>query len=264
MYLADFHLHSLNSFDSRSEMAELCDRAISDGLTEVCFAEHFSLNPQAPTHGHMDWTRYRNDIAENRARLAGQLTIRKGIEICEPHLDRAGYQEILAAGSVDFVLGSVHNVNDQKLRNLLKNHDRRVAYGVFFLETLAMVQLADIDGVAHLDLIKRYSGQPFSEEDFQDYQSVLEEILQTMIDRRLALEINTSSMHSLHETMPGAQILRLYRQLGGTLLTFGSDAHTPGRVGDSLAAAMVLARACGFESYSTYAGRQEVRHAIPG
>jgi len=35
----------------------------------------------------------------------------------------------------------------------------------------------------------------------------------------------------MEETMPDLPILELYRELGGSIITVGSDAHTPDRVG---------------------------------
>ena len=232
MFTTDFHLHSNNSFDSKISMAEVCQLAAARNLSEICLTDHFSLNPHVPTFGYLDWNIYRNDIIRNREKFDGVLSIRKGVEICEPHHNSEDYKKLFSDMKMDFILGSVHNVNNLKLRFLLQDFDKDAAYSSFFENTLSMVQTADIDGVAHLDLIKRYHGEPFSDQDLDHHFKTIEQILQTMIDRRLALEINLSALKKLGQIMPSESILMLYKSLGGELITFGSDSHSGMSLGE--------------------------------
>jgi len=262
MYQADFHLHSDHSFDSKTSMADVCRNALAKNYAEICFTEHFSLNLSVPTSGYINWETYNADIAANRSEFEGKLIIRKGIEICEPHQDLPGYLALLSEEPMDFVLGSVHNVSRRKLRYLLRDYGKDAAYRAFFEETLVMVRTADIDGVAHLDLIKRYAGEPFTAEDFDSYRSIIEKILTTIIQRKLVLEINTSAMKNTAQTMPSENILLLYRKLGGTRISFGSDSHTGISLGNGFGAAHALARQCGFTSFCTFEKRMAIERPI--
>lgn len=263
MYQSDFHLHTDNSFDSKTPMAEVCLKAISRGFSEICFTEHFTLNPNVPTYGHLDWDLYNGDIRANRAQFGDRLQIRKGIELCSPHRDLQGYRALFAEEGMDFIVGSIHDVGDRKLRFLLRDLGKEAGYAKFFAETLAMAGEADIDCLAHIDLIKRYQGEPFGPADMEQYGGILSEILRTIIRRGIALEINTSTLERLGQTMPDENILSLYRELGGTLLSFGSDSHTGSSVGGGFGYARSLARKCGFTSYCTYEGRVPVIREIP-
>lgn len=260
MFQSDFHLHSNHSFDSRTAMAEVCRQALTKNFAEICFTEHFSLDPHVPTYGHLDWDLYNADILQNRGRFSGVLSIRKGIEICEPHHNLSGYRQLFADEPMDFILGSVHNVGGMKLRFLLRDSGRDQAYAAFFEETLAMVQTADIDCAAHLDLIKRYCKEPFSDQDLACNIRVIEKILQTIIDRKIVLEINTSTLRSLGQTMPAENILLLYRSMGGTRISLGSDSHTGDSLGYGFDYGRLVARKCGFTKFCTF----EQRKAIPG
>lgn len=262
MNLPDMHIHSEHSFDSKTTMTDLCNQAVANGIPEVCFAEHFSLDEWVPTYGHMDWRRYGSDINYNRRHIAGRLVIHKGIELCEPHLDLAGYREIAERETLDYVIGSIHNVNQLKLRWVLRDYGRQSGYDLYFREVLFMVEKADIDAVAHLDLIKRYANEKFSELDFARHKPVITQILEKIIERGLVLEINSSSLSTLGETMPTVDILKLYRQLGGELITFGSDAHKPERVGLGLEDARKIALACDFKTYCTFQSRQRIEHPL--
>ena len=262
MYGADFHLHTNHSFDSRTAMADVCRQALIRNYSEICFTEHFSLNPDVPTFGHLDWDNYTADILQNRARFQDSLIISKGIEICEPHHDPDGYRKLFSHEPMDFILGSVHNVSTRKLRFLLRDLGKDRAYAFFFEETLSMVQSADIDGAAHLDLIKRYCGEAFSDQDLERYFEIIEKILRTMIERNLALEINTSTLKSLNQTMPASNIMLLYKSLGGTLITLGSDSHNGTSLGENFDIGRKLALQCGFTTFCTFKQRNPVQRLI--
>ena len=82
MYRADSHLHSLHSFDSAAPMEAQCEAACAAGMEEICFTEHFSVNPLVPTYGYLDRARYDADYAACRGAFAGRLRVYKGIELC--------------------------------------------------------------------------------------------------------------------------------------------------------------------------------------
>ena len=75
MYRADSHLHSLHSFDSAAPMEAQCEAACAAGMEEICFTEHFSVNPLVPTYGYLDRARYDADYAACRGAFAGRLRV---------------------------------------------------------------------------------------------------------------------------------------------------------------------------------------------
>ena len=79
---ADSHAHSHHSFDSQAPMEAQCRAALDRGLGELCFTEHFSLDPLAPTYGHMDWEGYRAEFLACQKEFAGRLDLRWGVEVC--------------------------------------------------------------------------------------------------------------------------------------------------------------------------------------
>lgn len=262
MERADLHLHTSNSMDSRADMGSMCASAVKQGLRCVCFTEHFSLNPRIPSCGHLDWNTYNADLARCRDAFHGVLSIDKGIELCEPHTDPAGYGAVARREGLDCILGAVHNADNLKLRFILRDYGVEKGFALYFSSLLEMVREADIDIVAHLDLIKRYRGEPFHSDDFERHQDVIGQILRTMIARGLCLEINASSLRKLGEPMPCKQILEHYRALGGERISFGSDAHTPEQVGSGLSEVQALAKSAGFTHSYSYKQRRPVPHAI--
>ena len=257
MYLADYHHHTDNSFDSQAQMNEVCEQAIRIGLDEICFTEHFSVNPKAPTYGHMNFNRYFSQLEECRELFGNELVIKAGIELCEPHLMKEEYAEALAYLEFDFIMGSVHNIKEEKLRTFMVNKTKEEIYQQYFEEVYAMVADADIDVIAHLDLIKRYAVESVGHYDFITYKPIIEKIVRKAIERGIGIEINTSGLakKALNETLPSMDILRLYHSLGGKILTVGSDSHFSETVGANQEIAIEMAKEIGFEGITVFEKR---------
>lgn len=240
-------------------MEEVCLKAIEKNIKEICFTEHFSLNPAAPTYGHINFDKYLHEIRDCREKFAEQLVIKAGIEICEPHLLKEKYQETLNPLELDFILGSVHNINNQKLRKYLEINDKDAVYRGYFTELYEMVCVADIDVLAHLDLMKRYASAQFGNYYFPHFKEILAAILKKAIDRNIGIEINTSGMRGkLNESLPSMDVLDLYKDLGGEILTIGSDSHFVDSVGSHMSEAVELARQCGFNYIFKYEKRTPI------
>jgi histidinol-phosphatase (PHP family) len=249
MYLMDYHHHTNNSFDSKAIMEEVCKEAVKKEMKEICFTEHFSLNPVVPTYGYMDFERYFHEIRDCREKFQDQLIIKAGIEICEPHQLKDEYTEEFQPLELDFILGSVHNMHNEKLRKFLENKNSRTAYRDYFTEVYHLVNVADIDVIAHLDLLKRYAINTIGNFDFNECKDLIASILEKAIDRNIGIEINTSGLRGkLNETLPSINIIQLYKDLGGEILTIGSDSHSAETVGAHLHEAAEIAKECGFKS----------------
>jgi histidinol-phosphatase (PHP family) len=246
MYIMDYHHHTNHSFDSNAQMLDVCKKAIENDIQEICFTEHFSVNPLAPTYGHINFDHYLSEIRSCQEQFHTHLTIKAGIELCEPHLLKDQYDVTLKPLNLDFILGSVHNLNNQKLRLALKKHSLE-AYTHYFNELYQMVSASDIDIIAHFDLMKRYAYKEHGLYDYHEYQEIIELILKKAIDRNIGMEINTSGLRTgLRQTMPSIEIIQLYKDLGGEILTIGSDSHSADSVGANLPEALSLVKDCGF------------------
>ncbi|WP_017797939.1 PHP domain-containing protein [Oceanobacillus kimchii] len=139
MYWIDYHHHTNNSFDSKAVMDEVCAKAVEKGIDEICFTEHFSVNPKAPTYGHMDFKKYISDIQHAKSKWQDKLNIKMGIELCEPHLMKDEYKEALNVVEFDFILGSIHNIKEEKLRHYLFDKENHTAYLGYFEEVLKLI-----------------------------------------------------------------------------------------------------------------------------
>lgn len=260
MYLTDYHHHTDNSFDSQASMKSVCEEAIKKGINEICFTEHFSVNPNAVTYGHMDFNRYFSQIEECKELFENRLKIKAGLELCEPHLLQEIYIEQLKGLELDFILGSVHNVENLDIRSYMVKKEPVALYKRYFEEMYQLVSYADIDVIAHFDLMKRYAVDVdyLGKYDFDVFKEMLIEILKKGIQRNVGIEINTSglSKRALNETLPSKDLLKLYRELGGEILTIGSDSHAAATVGSHLKTALEMAKEAGFTNIYTFNKRE--------
>lgn len=157
---------------------------------------------------------------------------------------------------LDFIMGSIHNIDNTKLRLFVAKYGA-AANARYFEEVYKMVCEADIDVIAHLDLIKRYSHDTIGIYEYNEHHDILQAILEKAIERGIGIEINTSGLRgSLQDTMPSKQILRLYKELGGEILTIGSDSHAAETVGANIADAYEMAKECGFKYLFSFERRK--------
>ena len=229
----DFHMHSRVSFDGHDTGEALAKTALARGLKEICFTDHLDYDPSGEMQGiAFDTAAY---SAEYDALDIPGLKIRRGMEFGITVDNREQFRQDLQRRHWDFVLGSVHFVDGQDVyfepfwrgRTVFQTERR------YLEETLACVRLhEDYDVLAHLTYIGKSKAHPAPRPvPYAEHRELIDEILRTVAARGKGLEINTSGMDRCGDYLPGADYLRRFRELGGEIVTIGSDAHTAGRVG---------------------------------
>lgn len=259
MKIFDQHLHSNFSFDSQATMLDECQSAIDKGLAGINFTEHYSVDELDVSYGVLHYDKYSAEIENCRQLFNGKLIIGKGLEIGEPHLTKCASQlkTELSKMKLDIIIGSVHNIGSKKLRLYMEGKSKDELYGNYFHEVLLMADIADIDVLGHMDLAKRYAYDKLGNYDFSLYRDQIAAILKTIIARGIALEVNTSGYrNSVNEPYPSLAVLKLYKSLGGRLITIGSDAHTAKDIAREFDRAKKLLIATGFNSYHHYKARK--------
>ncbi len=262
MKLLDYHCHTNFSQDCNYSMEEQCCAAIQRGVVEIAFTEHEDYNPDDPTSFYFQHGEYHQAVDRCQARFGDQVVIRRGIEISEPHRHPARVREVLSSYEWDFVLGSLHWVTPE-INTYLPEFftwlgDWRRSFERYFTEMIALARDGDFDVLAHLDYPARYGRHFFGDAyDIRAYEPLIRQVLQQLIARGKGIEINTSPWRRGAESAnPPAVVLRWYHELGGTILTVGSDSHTPADVGADIARAIELAKAAGFTHLTRFERRQ--------
>lgn len=253
-YLADYHVHTDNSFDSTVKMQDCCQRAVEIGLKEIAFTEHYDLNPLDAGLGCFNPEKYFREINECREKFAGRLIIKSGLELGEGHLYQKEHTDFLDQKEFDFLLGSVHFIGPELLcREYKEDEDERAVYLEYFEEVLKVAEKGNFHALGHLDVLKRYVPERFRKFQGIDYQEIIQEILKVVIRRDKGIEVNTSGYRQgLNEPLPSVEIIKWYRELGGEVITLGSDSHCLEHLGYGLSQGVEILQDLGFKGIYTF------------
>ncbi len=277
---ADYHIHSDFSFDSKTPMETQTERAVELGVDSVCFTDHVDYGVRrdwddpaevGERNGkplrNVDYPRYFAKLDELRGRYDGRLAVRSGLEFGVQRHTAAQFDALFERyrERLDFVLLSIHQIDDLEFfpPQFQEGRTQDEYNARYFEELLALTQSFEHYSVlAHLDVMRRYD--PQGEYPFEKVRDVVAEILRTVIQRGKGIEINTASWrYSLRDTQPCRAILRLYRDLGGEILTMGSDAHRPERVaGNFDEARSILRDELGFRRFCTFERMEPFFHNL--
>ena len=114
-----------------------------------------------------------------------------------------------------------------------------------------------MDVYGHIDYVVRYGPNQNKEYSYERYRDILDEILRTIIDKNLGIELNTGGFHyGLGEPNPCRAVIRRYRELGGEILTIGSDGHKPEHLAFDFKKVPHLLQDAGFRYYTVFRGRK--------
>lgn len=225
----DLHLHSTYSCDAKSTIDEMCQTAIERGLETICFTEHVDWNPGDEGLNFYQYDNHSWDIHLAQEKYAGQLQVLQGIEFSEPHRYPKEFELLMKKG-LDFVLGSIHYFSESWIgdKKLLETVPVEQVYERYYQEVVKTVQFGGFDSLAHIDFPKRYLGAKI------EPAGLLEEILHELVDRQIALEVNSSAVRRGYpELHPSDTICELYVKCGGRRVTTGSDSHRREQIGSN-------------------------------
>ncbi len=259
-YLIDYHMHSTYSIDGHNTIMELCKSAVNRGIREIAITDHFEPCISDVNCSYYDQKGYWADITKAKQAFKGKLKIKLGVEMGQPHLFPKVSNDILADFPYDFVLASAHKLPkgmDVSAVDYTRISEEEVC-AMYLRQLKDLVSRSDFDCIGHLDLIKRYSAAVYKKNITLACQyELLKEVLKLTISQGKGIEINTSGLRQTpKETMPGLDVLRLYRELGGEILTMGSDAHFAEDVGKGVAEAAEQATEAGFRFITVFNSRR--------
>ncbi len=261
----DYHMHTEYSVDSKTPMEVMCLSAVEKGIPEIGFTEHHDLHAD---EWPRDWFKPKPwflELRRCREIFDGELTIRAGVEIGEPHLFPDETRALLAAHPFDYALGSLHWVGRANIFD--KAYFQRPAdeaYREFFIELERMTRLGGFDILSHFDVPVRTGFSVYGSYDPTRYEDVIRPVLRNCIEHGIALDINTSAMRGRAKVLnPGVEILRWYVELGGQRVTLGSDAHHPDHIGLHLDQALAAVRAAGLTHLTFFEKRKPRLVPIP-
>lgn len=257
MYLTDYHCHSILSPDGKVPLSIIAEHAIDAGVKEICLTDHCDL---LSGHGRRvyryDWAAALDQYRETAPRFAGELTIKLGLEYGMGHLDPAVSADILAQPALDFVIGSIHNLSPERggldfyYVDYASPEVCADALDNYFTSMEQLVTTDYYDVLGHIIYPLRYmNGMAV----IDPYLDRVTEIMRTAVSKGKGIELNTYRGQSVADYRP---VLERYRDIGGEIVTVGSDAHDPSFIGAGVPAAYELLRQVGFKYAAVYEKRK--------
>lgn len=230
MYINDYHVHSEFSGDSKQDLREIFERAIELGLKEIAITDHLEYDIEGMTENWiLDLDRYSKTILEFKDRYRDRLDIKLGVEVgIQPHT-REYLEKKINEYPFDFVIASTHAIEriDLAWGELQKGRTKE-EYQRYYFETVLdnVKKYNEFNVYGHIDFVTRYGGEKYRGLDYKVHSDIIDEILKTLISKGKGIEINTSGYRYKEDRFyPCKEIVRRYYELGGEILTVGSDSH---------------------------------------
>ncbi len=234
MYLVDQHSHSLFSMDSQSLINDMCEKAIEIGLSELAVTDHLDIN----THEVLknlepifDHEGAYNALCVAREHYKDKLKLKVGVELGQIHDDPDFARKIIDKYNYDQVIGSLHNLRgmpDFYLMAFYKITGRQCNLFLtqYYKELEEIVNIGCFDTLAHITYPIRYIKEGGHDLPLEQHYPAIKRIFEKIISKGIALEVNTSGYRKdLGCPLPDYDILRIYYDMGGRMLTVGADAH---------------------------------------
>lgn len=268
---ADYHLHSWFSGDSDTPMEQMILKGIELGLSTLCFTEHMDMDyvyQSTEEQGtfELNTDSYLYELATLKGKYSDKIKILFGVELgIQPHLKK---ELALYAKSYpfDFIIASSHlcNRKDPYYPSFYEGRSDEEAYREYFSSILDNLKaFSNFDVYGHLDYVVRYGKTKDAEYSYDKYKDILDKILETILEKEKGIEINTGAIgYQLKDLNPCSDLIRRYKELGGEIITIGSDAHKPEAIGRGFDRAANVLSSCGFKYYTTFEQRTPEFHRI--
>ncbi len=269
MKLYDMHTHTEHSHDSQCPMPDMAYSQLAAGASGFAVTEHCDCLKYEKNNLAKALTASHQETRMLHTQFHSSIEILSGMEIGEGFLRPDIQNQALSLCEYDVVIGSVHYVHDpdgfsgycadtdftpfstSQLDRFLNSYLDNI---------LCMLESTPCDIMAHLTYPLRYiNGKYGKKADFRIYSNKVRSILQYIIAHDIALEVNTSGLGTTYNAcFPDAGVLALYRDLGGRLVTLGSDAHIASRAAFGFLQAIDLLKSTGFSQYYYYKKRNPI------
>ena len=275
MIKADFHSHTSFSGDCKTPMEDQIKKAIELGLEHFCFTDHIDIDfPKKYGYFDLEIDDYVKHVLLMQEKYKKKINLYLGIEfglIPEPGYDKK-YEDIANKYPFDFILGSTHLIDwkDPFYPDYWEDKSRHQGILEYFNTVRDNINnYGNFDSLGHVDYIARYANIPehprrnkdlcFDNYEYEIYKEVLNEILSYLIKNDKALEINTAGYKKgLGAPNPQYSVLKNYREMGGKLITIGSDGHAPHELAYEFDRTRELLLAVGYKEYFIYKDRKPV------
>lgn len=278
----DYHVHTEFSDDSVYKMEQVVQDAITKGLEEICFTDHVDYgikrdwsDPKGIEYrkgdygendpiANVDYPKYYAEYNRLKELYQDKISLKLGLEFGMQSHTIDAYEKLFLLYPFDFIILSVHQVEDKEFwtQDFQRGRTQKEYNERYYEELLYLVQhYHHYSVLGHMDLIVRYDLEGIY--PFEKLKPILTEILQKVIKDGKGIELNTSyHRYGLKDLTPSREILKLYHDLGGRIITIGSDSHKPDHLGAYIEEGKEELKALGFKEFCTFDKMNPIFHQL--
>lgn len=258
----DCHTHTQFSVDSDAEIIGMIERAVELGLSAYAVTDHCECNrwyseehyPNATTYRYFNFGKdFENSVSavtKLKKEYDGKLNLICGVEMGQGNQERDVAEKIINDKRLDFIIGSVHQLPETEdfafieYQEMTKNEMQRLIEK-YFLEVYNHCLWGGFDILGHLTYPLRYMCVKMN---MNRCDEIIREIFKAIIQREKGIEINTSGIRQKYgKPFPDLKYVKMYRELGGEILSVGSDAHCVTDLGKGIIEGCEIAKKAGFK-----------------
>ena len=264
MVLSDYHTHTKLSFDGECLPEEMVLRAIQLGVKHYAITDHIEINQFYDKEYNFPETLSAalEQLPALKEKYSEEITLASGIELGQPVHNKELAEKVVSSPQLDFIIGSCHMIRGYDDFYFLdyKEKDPVKLLDTYFEELLEMAEWGKFDVLGHLTYPLRYiCGDSGIFVDMERYEHIIDEIFRTLIKKGCGIEINTSGLRQkIGVTLPELRYVKRYYDLGGRIITVGSDAHRTEDLGKGTETGIEIARSAGFTEIACYKNRNPI------
>ncbi|PLV58279.1 PHP domain-containing protein [Thermotoga sp. KOL6] len=218
--MIDMHLHSTFSYDGKAEIEDIISQTQKLGINYFCITDHYEYVDGELVHSF--------DVEEYFLTM-DKFNLPRGAEISWDGVGNAFFPE-----GFDYLLLGIHKTSENlSPAELARDYLER---------TLFVMERVEFHALAHLDYPARYS-----EVDFESNRDLVEKVLKFLVKNEKILEVNTAGLFKHGKPNPDYWIIEMYWDLGGRLITIGSDAHEVQHIGRGIMEVLTQLKRFNFE-----------------
>ncbi len=259
--IIDLHTHTDNSPDGNHSATYMSEIAETNGIQTVAFTDHCEVDYFYKDEYDRRTIQSYLEISKAKVAFEGRLEVLRGIELAQPHYIPELAEKIINMQKYDVIIGSIHNLRNMEDFYYMKSFDGYVVEDLmneYFDEILNMLQWGNFDVLAHITYPFRYIFNICGYvEDIDKYKNKVDEILKLCAEKDKALEINMGGLkYPINMPSPTLETVKRYKELGGKLISVGSDSHYAERIGFGIPQAYEIAREAGFDFVAKFNERK--------
>lgn len=274
MALIDCHTHTQYSMDSEADINGMIERARELGLAAYAVTDHCECNCWYPKEHYVntEFFEYFNYAADFESSVSAVTALKERFDgfdlICGTELGQAVHdleiaEKVAADSRLDFIIASIHQIRNApdffyiNYRNMTSDELHKLLES-YFLEISELCKWGKFDVLGHLTYCGRYMKIRHNiEPDFTPYEDIIYDSLKTLAENGKGIEINTSGIRQGYGSpFPSLKYVKMFREVGGEVISIGSDAHKVADLGSNIADGTEIAKLAGFDHVCYFKNRK--------